>query len=71
MAKPHEIFGRNVAKLRYKAKLTQEQLAEKADISHRYLQSIEAGDQQPRVGVLIKLRKALGAEWNELFSGIP
>ena len=71
VVEPHKIFGRNVAKLRYRAELTQEKLAEKADISLRYLQNIEAGIRQPRVNIIVKIRKGLGAEWHELFSGIP
>jgi len=51
-------------------KLTQEQLAEKAEISHRYLQSIEAGKKQPSINVVVRLRYALGCSWDELFQGI-
>ena len=70
MAQPHQMLGKNVARFRYRAGLTQENFAEKADISLRYLQSIEAGRQQPRVNVLVKIQKALGISWDELFLGI-
>jgi transcriptional regulator with XRE-family HTH domain len=36
--RPHEKFGKNVHRRRMAARLTQEELAEKADISRRYLQ---------------------------------
>jgi len=71
VAQPQQIFGRNVAKLRVRAQLTQERLAEKAEISHRYLQSIEAGAKQPGINVVARIHKGLGADWNELMAGLP
>ena len=47
--------------------MTQEKLAEKVEISSRYLQSIEAGKRWPSLGVLLRLRSALKCEWSELF----
>ena len=45
---PHRMrFGKNVARLRARWSLTQEKLAEKAGVSARYLQSIEAGEYLP------------------------
>jgi transcriptional regulator with XRE-family HTH domain len=51
-------------------KLTQEQLAEKANISRRYLQMIEAGTYTPTVKVAAGLRKGLGCSWEILFKGM-
>jgi len=62
-----ERFGRNVFGLRQGMNLTQEALAEKVGISVRYTQSIEAGEYWPALPTLLKLRKALGATWEELF----
>lgn len=50
--------------------MTQEALAEKADISHRYLQSLEAGQKQPSINVVAQLRAALKCSWNELLKGV-
>jgi len=50
--------------------LTQEQLAEKADVSRRYVQMIEAGQYAPTIDVASRLRTALGAEWDELLKGL-
>ena len=50
--------------------MTQEALAEKADISHRYLQSLEAGQKQPSVNVVAQLRLALKCSWDELLKGM-
>ncbi len=50
--------------------MTQEALAEKADISHRYLQSLEAGQKQPSINVVAQLRHALKCSWDELLKGV-
>ena len=69
-ANPHRTrFGENVARLRERRKLTQEELAEKAGMSARYLQSIEAGEYFPTLPTLVRLRAALRCDWNELFAG--
>lgn len=65
-----EIFSRSLKRLRAEAELTQEELAERADIAPRYLQSIEAGDFGASLAVLIRLRRALGCSWNRFFEGI-
>lgn len=63
-------FGRNLAKLRTNAKLTQEKLAEKAGLTARYIQQIEAGDNWPSLPKLTKLRDVLKCSWEDLFSGL-
>jgi transcriptional regulator with XRE-family HTH domain len=50
--------------------LTQEKLAENADVSHRYLQSLEAGKKQPSINVVARLRQALECSWDELLRGM-
>lgn len=50
--------------------VTQEKLAEGADISHRYLQSLEAGQKQPSINVVARLRLALKCSWDELLRGV-
>lgn len=50
--------------------MTQEALAEKADISHRYLQSLEAGQKQPSINVTAQLRLALKCSWDDLLRGV-
>jgi transcriptional regulator with XRE-family HTH domain len=41
------------------ANLTQEQLAERADIDRSFMQKIEAGTSTPTVEVLVRLRRAV------------
>lgn len=50
--------------------MTQEQLAEKAEIDRRSLQRIEAGQWNMTVDYLDRLRKSLKASWAEIFLGI-
>jgi len=63
-------FGKNINRLRNLANLTQEQLSERADISRRYLQMIEAGTHVPTIDVASRLRVALKLTWDELMCGI-
>lgn len=65
-AKPLSIFGRNLARLRSARQLTQEQLAEGADVHPRYVQKLEGGTAHPSLMVLRKLQRTLGCEWNDL-----
>ena len=46
--------------------LTQERLAEKADLNIRTLQSIEAGELNVLVTTAMRLQKAMGCDWNKL-----
>jgi transcriptional regulator with XRE-family HTH domain len=63
-------FGRNVARLRSQRGLTQEKLAEKADLDRSFVQRIEKGESSPTVEKLGRLRKALACSWEELLRGI-
>jgi len=65
-----DLLSRNLKRLRAKAGLSQEELAERAEITARYLQSIEAGSFGASLAVLIRLRRALGCSWNRLFDGL-
>ena len=59
-------FGANVRRERVAAGLTQERLAEKADLNIRTLQSIEAGELNVLVTTAMRLQKALRCDWNKL-----
>ena len=64
------VLSRNVRRLRVKAGLTQEKLAEKADIATRSVQFIESAQFGASLAVLIRLRRALGCRWDVLLAGI-
>ena len=59
-------FGSNVRRERVAASLTQERLAEKADLNIRTLQSIEAGELNVLVTTAMRLQRALGCGWDKL-----
>jgi transcriptional regulator with XRE-family HTH domain len=59
-------LGPRVRALRETLSLTQEQLAERAGISHSHLSMIERGDRTPHVETLMSLAKALGIAVSQL-----
>lgn len=61
-------FGTNLKTLRKSHGFTQEGLSERAEISVRYLQSVESGEYWPNLRVLSKIRIALDVDWNQLLS---
>jgi transcriptional regulator with XRE-family HTH domain len=60
-------FGSHVRSLRKKAGLSQEDMADKADIHVTYLSGIERGLRNPTVLNLRRLAQALGVTTKELF----
>ena len=62
-----EILAANLRENRRKKRLTQEKLAEMADISLRYLAMLELGKSFPSGEVLEKLSKALDIQTYQLF----
>ncbi len=63
-------FGGNVAALRAQQGLTQEKLAERAGLSARYVQSIEAGEYFPSLATLVRLRTAASLLLGKIISGL-
>jgi len=49
-------------------KITQEKLAELADLNVRTIQKIEAGDTNILITTAKRIRKALGCSWDNLMS---
>lgn len=62
-----KLIGERIQEIRKNRKLSQEQVAERADISPNYLSRIECGKENPTLDMLIKLTRALGTEMWELF----
>lgn len=60
-------MGANVQARRVHAGLTQQQLAELADVDLRFLQRIERGAGVPSFPTVVALAGALGATMSELF----
>lgn len=73
MAKPHPVlsaFGRNVRKHREALDITQEELAEKADLDQTYISGIERGIRNPGVKNAARIAKALGLTTSKLMEGV-
>ncbi len=60
-------LGRRIAELRAELGLTQEQLAERLEVSPRYVQMVEAGDENLTVKSLARLADELGVAVQQLF----
>jgi transcriptional regulator with XRE-family HTH domain len=56
---PNVAFGKIIAGLRQAAKLSQEELAERADTHRTYVSQIERGLKSPTIVMLLRLSKAL------------
>ena len=63
-------FGLSVLKRREIKGLSQEKLAEKADLDRTYISGIERGVRNPGLLSLVRIAKALGVTTSELFAGI-
>jgi transcriptional regulator with XRE-family HTH domain len=61
-------FGANVQRLRSQAGLTQSKLAEKVDVELRTEQKWEAGDINPPLTTLVRIKKVLKCSWDALLS---
>ena len=63
-------LGQRVRALRQRNGLSQEQLAEAADLHWTYVSGIERGKRNPGLNTLGRLAKALGVTPSKLLSGI-
>lgn len=61
-----KLVGRNAARLRDAAGLTQEALAERAGMSQQYISDLERGKCNPTIVTLYELAQALGVGQVEL-----
>lgn len=61
-----EIMAINLRRKRHDLEMTQEELAERAGLSARYIGDIERGDVSASVTVLGKIAEALGIEPGDL-----
>ena len=61
-----ERFGANIRRERVSKNLTQERLAELADLNIRTVQKIEAGELNVLITTAIRLQRALKCSWDSL-----
>lgn len=69
-AKYLKAFGKRVAELRRAHGLTQESLAERADMTPHSLAFIEQGRRWPRLTTLHRLAKGIGVSTDELLKSL-
>lgn len=65
-----KIFGEQVRKLRKARGLSQEELAELAELHRNYIGGIERGERNVVLLNIVRLAKALGVPLSELLEGI-
>jgi transcriptional regulator with XRE-family HTH domain len=64
------MVGEKIRTLRKQAKLTQEKLAEKADLHHNFIGEVERGNMEISLGSLLKIAKALGVRVRDLVAEV-
>ncbi len=62
-------IGARIKLHRRKKHLTQEQLAEKTELSHVYISYLERGERMPRLDAIINIANALNVSTDDLLSG--
>jgi transcriptional regulator with XRE-family HTH domain len=65
-----KILGENIRLLRKEAALSQEALAEQADLHHNYVGELERGEKAASIDTLVKIAKALRVQPLKLLAGI-
>jgi len=65
-----KIFGKQVRKFRKARGLSQEELAELAELHRNYIGGIERGERNVALLNIVRLAKALGVPLSELLEGI-
>lgn len=66
-----KLVGRNFARLRADAGLTQEAVAERAQLSQQYVSGLERGQRNPTVETLYAIAQALGVSHVDLVKPAP
>lgn len=67
MASINEKLGKKIQKLRKNLNLTQEELAEKINISRTHMGHLEQGRKSPSLKLLAKLARKFGVKVEDLF----
>ena len=68
IVKADKQLGKRIKSLRKKLDLKQSQLAEKTDLTPKYIQMVEAGRRRPSLSTLRKISVALKVKMTDLFS---
>jgi transcriptional regulator with XRE-family HTH domain len=64
--KAHKRIGDNIRRFRKERGMTQERLAEKADLHPVYISQVERADRAVTIDVLLRITKALGIKLRDV-----
>lgn len=70
MSETIRVIGKRIRKYRNDLHLSQEELAERADLHFTYIGQIERGEKNITIGSLEKICHSLNVSFEELFEGI-
>ena len=70
MAKFQKTIGETIRCYRKNAKLSQEKLAEKANLHPVYIGELERGEEVPSISALMRIAKVLGVRVRDLVADI-
>jgi len=65
-----DLFGENLAHLRERAELSQEEMGIRAGLHRTEISQLERGKRVPRLDTIVKLRDVLGVPTDDLLAGI-
>ena len=60
-------IGANIKKRRFELRMSQQELAEKLDVSRQTINAIEKGDYNPTIKLCVGICRILGLTLNDLF----
>ena len=67
---PEALFGREIARLRNRIGLSQEELGFRAEVHRTYISQLERGLKSPTLNVILKLSHALKAPISKLLATV-
>jgi transcriptional regulator with XRE-family HTH domain len=67
---PEAIFGKEIAKLRRRMGLSQEELGFRADVHRTYISQLERGLKSPTLNVMLRLSRALKEPVRRLMAAV-
>jgi transcriptional regulator with XRE-family HTH domain len=65
-ATPEVLFGKEIARLRRRIGISQEELGFRADVHRTYISQLERGLKSPTLAVILKVSRALKASVSKL-----
>jgi len=69
-ASPEDVFGKEVARLRKRLGISQEELAFRAEVHRTYISQLERGLKSPTLSVILKLSRAMKASASKLVAAV-